>query len=852
MYSLREYQDSGKRLSDFLPWALLVAPGVVMLKDGSLSASWSYRGQDIDSSEPEQLVARCAHANNALRRLGSGWALHVEAARLESQSYPTSQWPDPVSLMVDEERRRSFQDAGTQFESRYVLTLTQAPAAKDAGTGSLMARIKRAFDELLYEREQSAEQSAEQVGFGELVERFEEQVRGIVSLLVPVFASCERLQNSALLSYLHSTISSKRHPVRLPEIPMYLDALLPDEPVEVGLELKLGPNYLRTLTIQGFPSSTVPALLDGLNRLSLEYRWVTRAIFMDKAAAEAMLVKYQRQFVSQRQGIMSMVSEVMGMGASAIQNDDALRRVQEVAHTRQALSADHVGMAFVTVTLTVWGKSREEADERAHRVEEFINARGYTTVRETTGALKAWLSSHPGNVWAHVRRPVLQTMTLAHMLPFSAVWSGEPTQTHLGGPAHLWVKTHGGTPFRLSTNVGDVGHTLILGPTGSGKSTLLALLALQWLRYPGARVVAFDKGGSLRAATLAVGGSFYHPGRQAMALQPLAHIDEESERVWAAEWLADLLSSQGVTVDAGVKQHIHRALGALCAAKQTERTITGLWALIADPKLRQALSHYVAGEGALGALLDGEHEQLDALGTGGFVTFEMEQLIADQPGGLPAFLSYLFHRLELSFDGRPTLLMLDEAWLFLDHPAFAARIREWLKVLRKKRVYVVFASQSLADAMDSAIAPTLLEACQTRLFLPNERASVPEIRSYYTRLGLNERQIQILATSRPKRDYYYQSSLGSRLFELGLGPLQLAFCAASSPDDLRAIDQILTHEHPEHFAVAWLRARGMRREALELAAILQQGNQEQGYQLEKLDWSKTVADVPRHMGVQHA
>ena len=45
---------------------------------------------------------------------------------------------------------------------------------------------------------------------------------------------------------------------------------------------------------------------------------------------------------------------------------------------------------------------------------------------------------------------------------------------------------------------------------------------------------------------------------------------------------------------------------------------------------------------------------------------------------VPPVLTYLFHRLEARFDGRPTLLILDEAWTFLDDPLFAARIREWL------------------------------------------------------------------------------------------------------------------------------------------------------------------------------
>ena len=112
-------------------------------------------------------------------------------------------------------------------------------------------------------------------------------------------------------------------------------------------------------------------------------------------------------------------------------------------------------------------------------------------------------------------------------------------------------------------------------------------------------------------------------------------------------------------------------------------------------------------------------------------------------------LTYLFHRLEERFDGSPTLLVLDEAWLFLDNPLFAARIREWLKVLRKKNVAVVFATQSLADIAESSIAPAIIESCPQRIFLPNDRAVEPQARAAYERFGLNDRQIELIARRRP-------------------------------------------------------------------------------------------------------
>jgi hypothetical protein len=165
----------------------------------------------------------------------------------------------------------------------------------------------------------------------------------------------------------------------------------------------------------------------------------------------------------------------------------------------------------------------------------------------------------------------------------------------------------------------------------------------------------------------------------------------------------------------------------------------------------------------------------------------MEELMHSKAAVL-AVLRYLFARFEERFDGAPTLLILDEAWLFLDDPVFAARIRQWLKTLRKKNVSVIFATQSLADIKDSSIAPAIIESCASRIFLPNPQATEPQIRTIYEGFGLNSRQIEIVATAQPKRDYYYQSRLGNRLFDLDLGPATLAFAGASTPQDQRDID----------------------------------------------------------------
>jgi type IV secretion system protein VirB4 len=240
------------------------------------------------------------------------------------------------------------------------------------------------------------------------------------------------------------------------------------------------------------------------------------------------------------------------------------------------------------------------------------------------------------------------------------------------------------------------------------------------------------------------------------------------------------------------------------SAPPPERTLTGLAMLLQSNALRTALTAYTL-DGPYGRLLDAAEQNLALADV---QCFETEALMG-QSGVVAPVLTYLFHRLEERFDGRPTLLVLDEAWIFLDHPLFAARIREWLKTLRKKNVAVLFATQSLADIADSSIAPAIIESCPQRILLPNDRAIEPQSRAAYERFGLNDRQIELVSRATPKRHYYLQSARGNRLFELGLGPVALALCGASDPATQARIDALLAKHGLENFAARYLEGAGL-------------------------------------------
>ena len=791
MFNLAEYRPCAAYLPDYLPWAALLAPGIVLNKDGSFQKTAKFRGPDLDSSVPAELSAISQRLSSAFRRLGERWTLFIEAQRLPARAYPDAAFPDAASAMVDAERRADFEAEGAHYESTYFLTFVYLPPEDAASAG----------ESWLFEGGETTGRQA-----WDQVDAFRNQSERVLNQFEGFMPDCRWLDDAETLTYLHSTISTRSHRVAVPDTPMHLDALLADEVLTCGMAPMLGASHLRLLSISAFPAVTVPGILDDLNRLGFSYRWSTRALLMDKSRAQQVLGKIRRQWFAKRKSIAAILKEVMTNEQAVLVDNDASNKAADADAALQELGADYAGYAWVTASIVVWDEDPAIADDKRRLCEKVIQSRDFTCIPETLNAVDAWLGTLPGHLYANVRRPPISTLNLAHMMPVSAVWAGPDENRHFKAPPLLLAKTEGTTPFRLSLHVGDVGHALVVGPTGAGKSVLLALIALQFRRYADARIVAFDFGRSLRAACLAMSGDWHDLGDNEGAevrLQPLRKIDDPAERAWAADWVLALLAQEGVSPTPAIRDHIWSALNSLASAPADERTVTGLSAMIQSRPLKQALAPYTTG-GAHGGLLDAE---ADTIAFADMSVFETQGLVGTPAA--QAVLAYLFHRIEAQLDGAPTLIIIDEGWLALDDQGFAQQLKRWLKTLRKANASVIFATQSLADIGNSPIATALIESCPSRLFLPNANALEPQINAIYQQFGLNSRQVQLIARAMPKRDYYLQSPRGNRLFELGLGEVALALCATSSPKDQAAIDRLFDSENPEAFFAAWLRHKGV-------------------------------------------
>ena len=238
--------------------------------------------------------------------------------------------------------------------------------------------------------------------------------------------------------------------------------------------------------------------------------------------------------------------------------------------------------------------------------------------------------------------------------------------------------------------------------------------------------------------------------------------------------------------------------------RETARTLTEFCAEVQDEEIRSALQYYTLS-GPLGQLLDADR---DVLGTGRFVTFETENLMQLGDKAVVAVLLYLFRRIEKRLDGSPTLVALDEAWVYLRHPLFRERLREWLKTLRKMNGAVILSTQNLSDVLNSEIGDVIVETCPTKVLLPNAEAANPASQRFYDRVGLNDREIEILQGAIPKRQYYVVSPLGRRLISLGLGGVALSFVGVNGKQE-RQSAQDLMDRHGVVWQAEWLRKRGL-------------------------------------------
>lgn len=818
MLDLRQFRSKAAGLADLLNYSNVVAPGTVLCKDGMLLAGAFFAGPDIASRTVHDRIRLCERINAALLRLGSGWATWVDAVSLPAADYPAperSHFPDPVSRMIDEERRQHFLAEGEHFESEYAVVFGFLPPLKR----------ERRLLRLIYDDDETGPPVSD-------ASRILAEFRGALRSVESAIGDAVRFRwmrecpcgnahgvvhaRDELVNYLRVLISGDTAPLNLPPDGSYLDCALAAEEFYPGDQVKVGADFVAVVAIEGFPSVSIPQILEAVDHLGMPLRFSTRFLHLDQHEALAELKRYRRQWKQKERGFVSQLLRTQAkMGEATDQHAAAM--VGECDAVTKELNGAQVAAGYYTANIVLRSPDRGRVEQMADAVGKIVQKLGFATRVETVNTTEAWLGSLPGNTAQNVRRPLMLTDRLAHLLPLTSVWTGEgvcPNPLYPpDSPPLLHAATTGATPFRLNLD----GHILGFGPTGAGKSTLEALICAQAFRYAGMQVTSFDYKRGLMATAKALGGRHYDiAGAGGTALCPFAVLETDNDMAWASDLAATMFElQQGRPPAAGAERDAIYAALRLMRRPGEGRSMTHFHALVQNAAVQDAFRFYT-GDGPAGHLLDAEE---DGISLCRFNVFEMEALLGlGAPTVVPTLLT-LFRRFEASLTGAPAILDLQEAWVLLLHPAFKDKIFAWLRTMRSKNVTVMLWTQSLAEVMESGMMSVLTESCPNTFYLPNVdaltrgSAAFPGPRDFYEAKGLNENQVEIIRSGTYKRHYYLVTPQGCRLFDLGLGPVAKRFVGATSMADAARINA-LEQVYGDAWPYVWLEEGGIDYEHL--------------------------------------
>ena len=856
----KAFNGSGKArtIFDVVNWEMLVAPGVIGCRDGSLIAGWEVTGIDTETMEEVAIEAWQDQLADGLCALEEGEALRLVRQRRKWKP-GTDMQPLPGGNSSGEPYGAVGKAAGTAS-----VEPDGNASGKTSGDQALKAMFMEQEDilstsgylwrdtiRLYYHRApasgMAAITAAMSVDFEDACMTLEDRLGGVLGLqrLGPVRMDEEGRfgapwTSCSLTGSLFSILGLPERPVRIDPaaLPLPLDHL-----IDIDLEQQHfhGPGRIDNrptglMTLKGYrEKGDNTGALALVQSLPLEFTWV---VTYGALSPITMRERTRRKQKYLRQGAADMGADIIG------ENEGRRDRVQDWAAENLEDALDRVSSGETAYgqynTYMLITGEPDDADQTigpaVRQLRNAVQTSGLELRRETVNFLPALLAMLPGHEDHDVRAFEISAHAVTGLMPLRSLWRGEPTNPSPlmkpGTPALLRARSQTGELVNFNLHCGDLGHGLIFGPTGAGKSVLLGLLAAAFLRYPNAQVIYFDRQRSIAHACAALGGVFMEPGGDGPAgIAPLAHMHELG-RDWAINWVETLVRMQGVEPDDEMLKDLHKAVNNSWRLEERP-AIDGLLSYVQFRQLRNALNEFV-GEGPYGQLFSqdllfnkGKPGGSPAVSRHGVASLACSDAVqggfaddkeggsADQrqavrhhalpaSGDQPAFsvfethalleakdivrvlsLDYIFAQVQRRFDGRPTLVVFDEAWSFFGHELFIERIRSWLKEGRKNNVSVLMATQSLTDAIRSELTSDLMESCPTKIYLPNAQAETESSFEHYRTLGLTVPEIAQIARMRAKRDYYVTQPQGRRVLSFPIGHLGLSIIGRTSARDSR-------------------------------------------------------------------
>lgn len=708
------------RVGDRLPYARLVDEHTLMLRDGALLTAIQVPGLLFETEDTEALNAHAATREVMLRStLDSRFVMYHHVIRRRVEVELDAEFEDPLARHIDA-RWKERLGSGSLFINDQFVTLIRRPARGKAGW------VEKAGKALSNRKKQAVEVDPKDL------RSLRAAATGLVASLQPYGAALlgdytgpKGYTNSEILELLSALYNGEMQPVRRPAEDRDIGHMLPYRRASFGIdamELRGSgePDFAAMLSLKDYPDATSPGLLDGLLRLPYEM-----VVSESYAPSERTTARERMDLAIRR--LRSVDEEAQAERA-------------DMLAARDALGNGAVGFGDHHLSVLVRERTLPRLDDATAACAAALADTGAIVVREDTNLEPAFWAQFPGNEQYIVRRAMISSANMASFGSLHGFALGQAEGNHWGEAVTL-LETTSATPFFFNFHNGDLGNFSVIGPSGSGKTVVMNFLAAQAQKF-NPRTILFDKDRGAELFVRGIGGRYdrVYAGEPS-GFNPLALPDTPANRAFLRDWLGVMLKAEGPEE----LQTISHAVDAAYENDASLRRLRNFRELLSGTRrpepgdLADRLSAWIHG-GEHAWLFDNETDELDldrkTLG------FDMTALLENPRLRTPTMM-YLFHRIEERLDGEPTMILIDEGWKALDDEVFAARIRDWLKTLRKRNALVGFATQSARDALESRISTALVEQTATMVFMPNSRAR-PE--DYCDGFGLTSHELALIRT----------------------------------------------------------------------------------------------------------
>ena len=703
---------------DRLPYARLVDENTVLLRDGSLMTALQVPGLLFETEDSMTLNAHAATREVMLRsNLDARFVLYHHVVRRRVSVELAAHFDDPLSAYIDR-RWRDKLAGGSLFVNDQFVTLVRRPARGKAGLADRTARLWRRKGRETVEadpRELRSLRAAAQALSASLGD-YGAQVLGD-------YEGPSGAINNEVLELLSALYNGEMRPVRRPSGETDIGRMIPYRRASFGLDaMELrgsgGSDFAAILSLKDYPDATSPGLLDPLLRLPCEM------------VVSESFAPHERQTARER------IDLSIRRLRSA--DEDAMSERADMLAARDALGQGSVSFGDHHLSVLVRESDLERLDGATAACAAALADTGAIAVREDTNLEPAFWGQFPGNEAYLVRRAMISSANMASFGSLHGFALGKAEGNHWGDAVAL-LETTSATPFFFNFHHGDLGNFSIIGPSGSGKTVVMNFLTAQAQKFS-PRTILFDKDRGAELFIRGIGGRYDRiQAGEPTGFNPLALPDSALNRAFLRDWFAVMLKAEGPEELATVAQAVDAAYSNASSLRRL-RHFRELLSGARRPEpgdLADRLGPWIDG-GEHSWLFDNESDKLDL--SNRVLGFDMTALL-ESPRLRTPVMMYLFHRIEERLDGDPTMILIDEGWKALDDDVFAARIRDWLKTLRKRNALVGFATQSARDALDSRIATALVEQTATMIFMPNAKARAED---YCDGFGLTEHELALI------------------------------------------------------------------------------------------------------------